>query len=297
VSGFVGDLESGGRVANLLTEPSRSATAQVLGHILRAHLQLGLGRLAAARAEIAAAATLDPAAAAEYRALLAAAPFLSTSASELRAARAGLARELPSPPPPVGASVLLTAYTTLHRQVRTYLLGVLSARLGEPTRAARYAEQLERMESPADAGTLVRDLAFGIRAESAWHEKQPGATLAALQQVRGESWYEAATASPFFAESRERFLRGEAYNATGRSAEALEAYSFSGQGSTFDVAYLAPAELRQAEVTERLGRPKEAEEHYARFIELWRGADPELQPMVAQAKSRLAALKRGEGER
>jgi hypothetical protein len=32
-------------------------------------------------------------------------------------------------------------------------------------------------------------------------------------------------------------------------------------------------------------------EHYERFIELWAEADPELRPMVADARRRVASLR------
>ena len=37
-------------------------------------------------------------------------------------------------------------------------------------------------------------------------------------------------------------------------------------------------------------------EHYKAFIDLWKGADRELQPAVAQARQRLAALERAGGD-
>jgi eukaryotic-like serine/threonine-protein kinase len=50
-------------------------------------------------------------------------------------------------------------------------------------------------------------------------------------------------------------------------------------------------------VLERLGQLHEARgdraraaEHYRVFIELWRDADPELQPRVREARRRLVAL-------
>jgi hypothetical protein len=53
-------------------------------------------------------------------------------------------------------------------------------------------------------------------------------------------------------------------------------------------------------VHKRLGELYEAKEqrekaiaHYRTFIELWKSADPELQPKVTDAKQRVAALTRG----
>ena len=34
--------------------------------------------------------------------------------------------------------------------------------------------------------------------------------------------------------------------------------------------------------------------HYSQFIDLWKNADPDLQPIVQKAKARLAELQRAE---
>jgi hypothetical protein len=34
-------------------------------------------------------------------------------------------------------------------------------------------------------------------------------------------------------------------------------------------------------------------DHYRRFVDLWREADPELRPQVAEAQARIAELERG----
>jgi tetratricopeptide (TPR) repeat protein len=56
--------------------------------------------------------------------------------------------------------------------------------------------------------------------------------------------------------------------------------------------YLAPSHLRQAEIYDRRGDRDEAVKHYRRLVELWRNADPELQPVVDGARKRLAELER-----
>jgi hypothetical protein len=39
-----------------------------------------------------------------------------------------------------------------------------------------------------------------------------------------------------------------------------------------------------------LDEPERALEHYAKFVELWKDADQELQPLVEQARERVGAL-------
>lgn len=53
---------------------------------------------------------------------------------------------------------------------------------------------------------------------------------------------------------------------------------------------LVPVIRRLAAVYERMGNGQKAVEYYDRFIQLWKGADPELQPLVEDARARIAAL-------
>ncbi|HEY6947869.1 MAG TPA: hypothetical protein VI297_03550, partial [Gemmatimonadales bacterium] len=214
--------------------------------------------------------------------------------AELGAARDAVTRAPDTPEPPQETSVFMSVHNGLHRNLRTYLLGLLDARLGNGARAAQYARELEAMPTPSDAGSLARDLAAGIRAESAARRGRPAEVTAAFDGVLRESWYEMAAASPFFGQPRERFVQAEALAAAGRDAEAAPLYrSLSGQGSLFELPYIAPAQLRLGEIAERQGRADEAAEHYSRVSQLWRDADAPLQPLVREARARLAKV-RGE---
>ena len=55
---------------------------------------------------------------------------------------------------------------------------------------------------------------------------------------------------------------------------------------------MAPAHKRLGELYEAKGDARRAAEHYSAFVELWKRADPDLQPKVAQVRTRLAALRR-----
>ena len=58
-----------------------------------------------------------------------------------------------------------------------------------------------------------------------------------------------------------------------------------------DTWFLAPAHKRLGELYEAKGNPKKSAEHYATFIEMWKKADPDLQPKVAEAKVRLERVR------
>ena len=59
-----------------------------------------------------------------------------------------------------------------------------------------------------------------------------------------------------------------------------------------DSAYLlARSHKRVGELHDDRGDPDKAAGHYAAFVDLWKNADPELQPQVAAARRRLARLR------
>jgi tetratricopeptide (TPR) repeat protein len=63
-----------------------------------------------------------------------------------------------------------------------------------------------------------------------------------------------------------------------------------------DTWMLAPTHKRLGELYEAKGDAKRAAEHYGVFVELWKRADPELQPKVAEVRARLERLRRTLGK-
>jgi tetratricopeptide (TPR) repeat protein len=59
---------------------------------------------------------------------------------------------------------------------------------------------------------------------------------------------------------------------------------------TADGLYLAGTYKRLGELYEAKGDKQKAASYYTKFIELWKNADPELQPKVAEVRKRLARL-------
>jgi len=60
-----------------------------------------------------------------------------------------------------------------------------------------------------------------------------------------------------------------------------------------DKFHLGPALFRLGELYESAGDVAHATEYYGRFVDLWKNADPELQPRVTDAREQLAQLDRG----
>ena len=57
-----------------------------------------------------------------------------------------------------------------------------------------------------------------------------------------------------------------------------------------DGPWLAPSLKRLGELYEAKGDWKKAADYYAGFVDLWKDADPELQPGVREVRQRLARL-------
>jgi tetratricopeptide (TPR) repeat protein len=108
--------------------------------------------------------------------------------------------------------------------------------------------------------------------------------------VRLQVWHQFSVASPFFSGSLERYLLARLLEQTGRHTDALRWYgSFEG-AAVHDRPFAAPAHWRRARIYGALGDREQAVQHYQRFVDLWRDADPEFQSMVEEARSELARL-------
>ena len=67
-------------------------------------------------------------------------------------------------------------------------------------------------------------------------------------------------------------------------------------GVGVDADYLAPTYQRLGELWEAKGDKQKALGYYLKFVDLWKSADPELQPKVADVRRRIARLKDTEGK-
>jgi tetratricopeptide (TPR) repeat protein len=88
---------------------------------------------------------------------------------------------------------------------------------------------------------------------------------------------------------------GRAHDQAGRSDSAIVYYErFVATPDPIpldDARALAQIHRRLGELYETDGKPKQAMEHYGRFVELWTKADQVLQPQVAEVRKRLERLR------
>jgi serine/threonine-protein kinase len=285
---LVDDRAAATRVLGALAEPQRPRELQAQGQILLAHVEASAGRWRAASAALRTAESLDRARALEHGGLLHALPFLPASRREIGETRDALTA---SAADGGGSGVLFPNDRKLHPLFRSYLIGLLDARLGEDDAARRFAAEVERGSSGDGAPSLPADLAHGVRARVDWERGRAADALAELRQTTpARAGLDLVGIVPFFEQPHERYLRAEALHALGRPQEALGWYASFEEHSPYGRVFLAPAAMRQGEIYEALGRPAEAAPHYARFLELWKDCDPELRPLLDTVRRRLERL-------
>jgi DNA-binding SARP family transcriptional activator/TolB-like protein len=278
---YANDLEGAVEVLRPLSAPERDAERRAQTYDLLAVLELARGRWRAVQQETGALARFRPAGGTQWRAASATLPLLALARPELEAIRGEL----------LHAPLARVDELGLREPSRLYLLGRLSVRLGDPLAALGYAAELERLRD-AEGAPWGQPFAALVRAEVARQGGQGEEALRQLGEPRHQREYQQAGMISAGADAR--WLRAELLREVGREEEALRWYASFPDPSNFfyDPHYLAPSHLRRAEIYERRGEHAQAAEHYRRFVELWQDTDPELQPLVEQARGRLGDARR-----
>jgi DNA-binding SARP family transcriptional activator/tetratricopeptide (TPR) repeat protein len=278
------DLEGSERFGRWLADKSQAPDLQAYGHRMLAQAALARGQWRRAKSELAIAAPRDSVPALELRSLFAAFSFLPLPTSEIVEAREAVRRWDPAGQSP-GLVEHTTAHTGLHPYLRLERLALLDLRLGDTTGALREARALERSADSTRAGQVIRTLAQSIQAHVA---AVGGRSKEALADLESASWE--AAAPSVVAEAYDRYFRGELLARVGREDEALGWFRSIAERAAYELVYLAPSHLRQAEIYDRRGERGEAVKHYRKFIELWKDCDPELRPAVTSAQHRLKEI-------
>jgi tetratricopeptide (TPR) repeat protein/predicted Ser/Thr protein kinase len=286
VAMYHGHIEGSARLFRLLTAPSRSPEARMEGFISLAHLDLARGRWNDAKGHLSAAESLDPTGSLKTRAVLSLFPLLQVPRAELEALREEISRFDYDP-----------VWSPIYR---AYFMGLLSARLDDPSAALQYAEELEAIrrrhaskegKSPRTAAPFARDLAHSVRADVARMLGDLTGALEEIDKTRPQDLWTNINPDLYDSESYEKYMLAMLLEEHGQHDEALRWYSSLGQAAFEDIVYEAPKHLRMGEIYERLGNDEKAIEHYARFVDLWKDCDPEFRSLVDDAESRLAQLR------
>ena len=284
VAVFADDLDGTERFARWLVGAAQAPDLQGYGHRMLAQVAIARGQWRRAGSELALAARQDSIPALELQSLFAAFTFLPLPRQDIEDARDAVRRWTPAAGP-TDQSGHTTAHVGTHRFLRLHRLGLLDTRLGDTTGALANARALERTADSSRAGRLARTLAQSIRAHVAAAGGRPEEALIDLNTADWET-----AASVFVAEAYDRYFRAELLADIGKDDEALGWLRSIAERASYELVYLAPAQLRQAEIYDRRGDRGEAVKHYRRFIQLWQNAEPELQPVVDGARKRLAEL-------
>lgn len=289
---FTGNRVAGERAAALLTDKERfTPEVWTTGHSMRAYSLIGRGRVRDAFAEVDSIASYDPLSATQLKAYLSLVPLVPSDKEALAQLRTAVERLDPATAAPSGnPSFFFNVLDDRHEIIRLYLAGALAARLGDAPGARAYAGRLEAADPPKEGGSVTSDLAWSLRADAARAEKKAETALDALGRMKMDIFYQMAMASPYDGLVRERYERGSLLQETGRLEAALGWLAHLGETGAAEIAFEPAAELRQAEIYEALGDPAGAARHYGAFVEMWRDADPELQPIVEEARANLLRL-------
>jgi tetratricopeptide (TPR) repeat protein len=84
---------------------------------------------------------------------------------------------------------------------------------------------------------------------------------------------------------------GRAFDQAGMPDSAIATFEHYLVRFNMDSRYTPAILHRLGELHEAKGNRTKAIEYYARFVELWRNADPELQPRVAEVRRRMQTLR------
>jgi tetratricopeptide (TPR) repeat protein len=161
------------------------------------------------------------------------------------------------------------------------------AEAGRPARARALLERLERALTPQAAARREAELHV-LRGTIALAEgRTPEAIDELTQGSRGEC---RACALPLLARAYER--AGAPDSAVAVLQRYLATPDFS--RTYVDAAYLAEIHQRLGALHEAQGRRREAAASYQRLVALWRNAEPELQPVVREARAHAARLLAGD---
>ncbi|HEX2723940.1 MAG TPA: BTAD domain-containing putative transcriptional regulator [Gemmatimonadaceae bacterium] len=272
----------------LLANPVMPTEYRARGYLGLADIAASQGRWRLARLRLADAAKLDPHLTLQRTTSLAAAsltrPKPPFSPGTVAAMLSVMARERSNP------TAGVTPEGARRREMAViYHHGVLASRGNMPALTHELMTRLAQMGSNYADSNKTREAASMLRQYLAVENDS------LLEVIRSESGADASYFSGqkhgFATDADRAYLSAELLRRLGREKEALVWYRIAADDEYGGVLYAAPAAFRSAEILERLGLTAEAIRSYDRFAEVWRNADPEMQPIVSGARTRSRQLR------
>ncbi|MFQ5605975.1 MAG: tol-pal system YbgF family protein [bacterium] len=270
----------------MLSNPTQPPEWQARGYHARGKLAVAVGQLQLAESEFRTAQSDFPALMLAQRVLRAAMPAFPVDRDKLESLRSEVARwdTTEAPLTTLSGGDL---HSGSQAAVKTFLLGLLDFRAGDWDAARQKLLSLERQ-----GGRDAESFAKTLRVFMAWHSGRNNEALHLLDAAQVQVFFRLAAQSPFYHQSLSRYVRAEILFTEGRYKEANDWYASLVDNNfvSWGFNYLGPSYLRRAECYEKLGDTDKAIEFYGRFVDLWQNCDPELRPMLDDAKQKRERL-------
>ena len=290
---FTRDWDGQDRLLAMITDRvQRPAHIQALGHRQRVVSETQRGRWTRVPEAADRVAGIDPTMGLVAKVESAVLPLFeqAVSADDL----AGIQGEIEAmEDPPTSPSPWMYLPPSLQPHVRSYLNGLVQARLGNSSAVVREVATLRAAGTPeTDPVGLLEDLALQAEALEAamagdWVQALDRLERMSLRVPHSYHWLD----SHIYSRSLARFLRGQALSELGRHEEAIHWLRGLFYGEMFPKFIHFPGAYREiGRAHDALGQSREALWHYQRFVEWWSDADPALRPLVEEVRDRMTAL-------
>lgn len=194
----------------------------------------------------------------------------------------------------VDRALALYPLTTLALTARPYFdAAALYAFAGKPSRAYALLSQEATDVSDTSMRRYRQPFVHRVKAEIALAEGRP---LDAVREMRlGDVWPDGPVSDCQICLYADLARAFDAANMPDSTIAMLEKYLttpyFLRTAGDHDPFFLAATYRRLGELYEAKGERAKAYTSFAKFVELWKDADPDLQPRVQDARRRLARLK------
>ncbi len=238
---YAGDVASRDWVAREIPRLAPAGTLGVLEQVVLAYVAAAHGDPATIDAAFGRATAQSPGQSLLHRAFLAMLPVRARDREMVARARQALEAWTPGARA-AQPNIILGLLDAAQPLLRSYVLGLAAAWLGDEKQANIQAEACRTMPEPHLAPRLAAQLGAGIRGRLAFVQGRPEETLRHLDGLGWPGWPELSIWSPFHGHAAERLLRAQALAALGRREEAAAWALGLGQRSPYDLAFHGEAE-------------------------------------------------------